>query len=1442
MDAPEKSCLVEGLTLELQLSLCTKASEVGRILQETTASVQLVLSLVPECVDGTALGHLLNTQYKLTDELAELFVTRAEAIDERTGRVDNALAWLNSLHIHSPLIARAQRNAKMLDQALMAGQQVPILREINRMDDDAIVEWVAGFGTEAAEVFPNSDSELHAAWNAWWTRNMMGAEMAEVVQQCSSWFDDAVLVAAVFAVGAPCSEYPAAVQTLEVLAERHGIKEKGSVELEDSALNVVNESTVPGIIDRLQNIDISALIAPGMALAHAVKLLGKLGHGTDIASLVGCQGNIRAQQRLLTQCTIYAQHEPFALHTLQSLCDLGLFGCLPADAAALTLLRGHLRRSQFEAARVLLDNDPPIADEAAVRDAIREAAQELFDNAETGCRDVGLLRDATQCLDLLTPMWKNDAGVRRERLLIDAAHLVWTLAPSGGSEPVLPIEIRLGSDPIALLRLVLSRSPGSYRKQRVVRELGAVLLTLSGDGNATASSDLQVHSASDALVVVVVLEAALAAEDYQFAYRATRLLIGARNVLSNCMAAVEESRARKFLLLKDNEVDLRMEVRAAEDAWRAAAQLAQRWSSGATSERQEVVSLALRLCPAAEIPALLLLWDCLQGTDGATPTVSTETQLHDLLIGQEPTASVEKVDPDTMHTFDSAILRRALQTAGPSSVDGQWSQLLIEWLVFSLTTDAQPTTPAAQRLCKRMEAEIVRTLAPNALAALRTRVLKQLDQRSFVRMQDFYAFYARCSTEEKSQAQVRAELAQRLAESPVSLTNLGFDQWVRLALAPATEPLPRPLPPAHVPSLLALSPLLARICVLPEVDTPGIQATAPESTELCSTLCLRLLLDSIREGDVEVLSLLLDDCVQNSTAKDLVLVAGTVAFDAEARNLPLGARRECADRCYKALSSANPGVQSQLNAACQFLGFLDELELLCDPYTPTPLSPQWVARFDSIASAGSEFCQQCFSLLEAMVVDGESTSVVCQTYIYARELLAQNGVEWTLGDVYASTLKNSMDTIDVIDMCERTLELCTTSHDDDAFRRVLDSLQDGLGKEMQNVIEDSGRDSNTRLGLLGVYDRYLQKQRPITDTGALRLRLLADKHWGIDDLGSQDSLTDLEARLACWRRLLAETPVKDCMAKLEALGKLLLEWAEETEDDAVETCLVQWLVRAIECECPELVLVAIGAACTRFTHAVGVRLFEAMEERAYEEPRLVQSLALVALAFPDQQWAEPCMGLVIHTMLSSEDIQDEPKREDEEDEDPWAIDDALQEETSVDNSEILHARQTILNSAELHIAIVARGYIAACVACPALLDALRYSLLRAALCSDGSRVLLDMSGGRDVLLCRALHALVDAGAELSALAWIYEFLDVPQFCRFAADVETVWQWLRHVDAVLGPAAAAAAADKESIAIGSIEEKSATRNIEEEAADAESTDAASGWEDDDLDLDADLENL
>ncbi|KAJ2078937.1 hypothetical protein H4R24_004124 [Coemansia sp. RSA 988] len=1440
MDDSRNPRLIDGLTLELQLSLCTQASEVGKLLKETALSLQLVLDLVPECVDGAALGHLLGTQYTLTEEAAHLLVARAEAIDQRTGRVDNALAWLNSLlHFESPLVARAQRNAEMVDRALMTGQQAPMLSEINQMDDDAIAEWVVGLGTKAANVLPSSDSKLHAAWNAWWTQNMMGAEMAEVVPKCSAWFDDTVLVAAVFAVGAPCSEHPAAAQTLAILAARHGVeKEANTVELGNSALKVVSESTVPGIIDRLQTISVDTFIAPGMALAHAMGLLSTLGHDTDMASLLACQGNVRTQQRLLTQCTIHAEREPFALHTLQSLCGLGLFSSLPADAASLTLLRGHLRRSQFDAARVLLENDPPIADGAAVCEAVRKAAQELFDNAETGCRDVGLVRDATQCLDLLDPAWQDDAAVRRERLLIDAAHLIWLLAPSGSAEPVTPIEIRLGSDPIALLRLVLSRSPGSYRKQRVVRELGAILLALSGNGKATASSDLQVHSASDALVVVTVLETALAAEDYQFAHRATRLLIGAREVLSNCMAAVEESRARKLLLLRDNAVDLRLEARAAEDAWRAAAQLAQQWSGGAAIERQEAVSLALRLCPAAEIPALLLLWDCLQGTGGATPEASAETQIHNLLIGEVPVVSVEEVEPDTMRTFDPAILRRALQAAGSGNVDGQRDKLLIEWLVFALTSDAQPSTPAAVRLCKRMENEIVRALAPNALEALRTRVLGQLDQRSFKRVQRFYTFYARCSAKDVDQAQMRAELAQRLEESPAPLKGLAFDQWVRMALAPTSEPLPQPMPPAHVPSLLALSPLLACIRALPDIDPPGIAGAAQESSVLCSALSLQILLDTIRKGDADVLSLLLDECVQNLMAKDLALVAETVAFDTEARSLPLGTRRECADRCYRTLSLEDPGIKSQLDSACLFLGFLDDLELLCDPYTSMPLSPLWVARFDKIADAGSEFGRQCFLLLRTMVTDDEPAYVVCQTYTYALELLARIGVEWNLGDVYADALKNSVDTTIVIDMCEKTLALCSTKRDDNAIGRVLGPLQDGLGKEMQHAVQDAVRDSNTRLELLDIYDRFLQSQQPITDMDALQLQLLADKHWGIADLGSRDSLADLEARLACWKRLLAETPAQECAARLEALGMLLLKWTEETEGDAVESCLVQWIVRAIEYGCPQLVLLAIGAARAQFTHVVGERLFEAMEERAHEEPSLVQPLALVALAFPDQQWAEPCMGLVIHTMLTSEGIQEELKQEEEE-EDPWAIDDALQEEAPIDNTEILCARQTILSSAELHIAIAMRGYIAACVACPTLLDAIRHTLLCAALCGNACRMLLGMAGGRDALLCRVLHALVDAGAELQALAWIYEFLDVPRAYRFAADVATVQQWLGHVDVLLG---AAGTVNTEPMATKSAEANAVARSVGEEVVDAESTDAASGWGDDDIDLDTDLENL
>ncbi|KAJ2909152.1 hypothetical protein GGI21_002168, partial [Coemansia aciculifera] len=825
----------------LKLSACADVAQISGILAQTPLDPLTIIANAPECVDVIDLADLLSKLAGLQGtknmQWTGACIARAEALDQWTGRLDWTVRWLERVKeqglyesTDARPLSRALRNAHVLESMVESGQHVGVsLSEINGLSQTDFVDWVMHECCARPELFPGletvsgyipEDAELRSAWNTWWSQNMLVAPqglMAALIQSHKTCFDYSVVLAAIYSVGGPCSSFNGAKLLLEAIAPALGVRGPDSgVFFEQPIYEMLENSSASEVRDALRAISddrVATVVGVGLAQVRAAETLNWFGLDVDIPTVMSCQGSASEQRRLLLRLLASAERHQDARadelslwSSLQQLYQMGLFSQLSLDDVKREYLRMLLNSEKFEEARLLVDAEPLFTDGAAVRQTACEAARELFDNANMCSMDKGAMKAARQCLDIVPDSQQQDSDVKRERALIEAAHLVWTLGASvlpffqshravmaeatkTTGSGIHPIEIRLAHDPYVLLKRVLDSYSGAYKKQRIVREIAGKLFEIAGfpatgdsspdpdHGNSTRR-DLGVRSISEGFVAAIMLQSAVDAGDYSEAYNFARQLVNARPILSKALRNVEAHRSAKLLVDGDG-ADSRqpVEVRAIEAIWTSSVNLARAWSAeggAAVVEKQlEVVSLALSLCPTSDIAELLRLWNTIQlktvGDDGQSAFANAPWELsasncsdpvervRRVLIGCPPSASkdsaksdVQAVSSESMRTFDPAIIKRCLRLAsasqplaGSAKLDQRCS-LLMTWLEFSLTTAKEPTSDTDMEYRRKVESAIVRRYPQAACETLATRVLPQIDSTNYEALEKFYALYARC--------------------------------------------------------------------------------------------------------------------------------------------------------------------------------------------------------------------------------------------------------------------------------------------------------------------------------------------------------------------------------------------------------------------------------------------------------------------------------------------------------------------------------------------------------------------------------------------------------------------------------------------------------------------------------------------------------------------------
>ncbi|KAJ2747505.1 Protein kinase domain-containing protein ppk32 [Coemansia sp. BCRC 34301] len=1492
---------------------------------------------------------------------------------------------------------RALRNAHVLGLMLELGRPVGLtLAIVNSMPQAEFVSWVMRECCADTELSPvlirvagymEGDAELRSAWNAWWAQNMLATPhslMPALIRSYPDCFDSSVVLAAVYLVVGPCSSLGSAKVALEAVASLLGVTSLGAgIEFEQPVYEILSGSSENEMCDALcalSDDEVAAVVNAGLAQIRAAEILACFGLDIDMPAMTACQGSGSDQHKLLLRLLASAERhqdaraEELSLwSSLLQLHGMKLLSQLSVNDVKQEYLRMLLSSEQFEEARMLLDAEPLFTENVVVRQTACEVARELFDNADMCSMDKGAMKAVRMCLDVVPGPCQQDPDVKRERALVDVVHLVWTLGASAlplfqsqraglaASGGIHPIEIRLAKDPYTLIKRVLDSYPGAYKKQRIVREISGKLFEIaalagapvtdcdSPDpdlGNATRR-DLGVRSISEGFIAALMLQSAVDAKDYTEGYNFARQLVNARSVLSKALRTVEAHRSARMLADVDSSGGMQpVEVRAVGAIWTSCVNLARAWSAqrsasntSAIENQQQVVSLALSLCPIGEIAELLRLWNAIQqkvvggsqsnaaSAPWTLPASSCDDpvmRVRQVLIGHQSSADNESassdaqsVDPESMRTFDPAIIMRCLRLTAASTarqsflqsvVPDQRCNLLMVWLEFALTTAKEPTSDTGVRYRQKVEADIVRNYPQAACDTLASRVLPQIDCTNYVAMEAFYTFYAACLESSgdvggSKQAQTRAVIIQSIKQSAV-LDGIDFAQLVRAMTAPKSEcrlKFGLILSETTAMPLVELAPDLVKLSYLPLVDScdshgpsSGGGVDAWSSSELTSKLCLWMLEDVLRSGlakaqdDGDSLSYLFQRLLAVSLSAlsgvaDLTELTGLVAFDSDiADALGLACRLEastwCLNRAAQTEDQSDLPSLVKLKGAHAYLVFLSEIETLRDPFTFTKLPSCWARAFDVASGAfvldgsgsGEDVCTQCLVVLGDMVADEVAAYFVCQAYMSTKRLVSQ----WEdsassipgLAQVYIRALcRVAGETSDadvafdeivarrVVAVAEPPLELCSFEYGDNALGEVLAQFRSEFGASLSDIVH--GKHPGVLLGnaaKLALLDLMTRLCSPdlhrvvsegddiseratkglgdIGDSDFLQFQLLADKLWGfaLPDSGGRD----YGQLSSAWLRLLelTDSQIASADGQVDTLVQLLVKWAgiglDVSRSEGCWAALLKWAVRNKR---PARVVVALVNYPGQFTPAVGALVFDEILDEVQGTPTMAASLAVLGLAYPDRSWAEQCMEHVIYVMISATieepvaiDQAQIPAAElavsgDEEEDDPWAIDDvplddehlattekvldsdALVHECSsaIDPEELALARDTILSSASLHLAIMIHGYVSACLASPPLLAALGDTLLRGQdrLQHKDCRALLSApmlarekhgSGIEPVheLFRRTVHTVADIGMGETALGWVYEFLGVPALYRYLYRKRTVAMWLAHLDRVV----------------------------------------------------------
>ncbi|KAF2824646.1 secretory pathway Sec39 [Ophiobolus disseminans] len=252
------------------------------------------------------------------------------------------------------------------------------------------------------------------------------------------------------------------------------------------------------------------------------------------------------------------------------------------------------------------------------------SAMHHYDNASNGNRTRGGMKRAAEIITAFAPHFSQSPRFQRTQALLSATHAMsfYSLILQHGV-PFQPVNIRVSSSPLSLIKKLLSQNKGSYTKlddlisigQNLVISMPATIMDDEAPAPLDASAIERKKAAAERRVIGMAIDAALEEDDFETAY--SYVVNRLRPSSPSPTPSISSQRFSFGSMDTDEQED------DAEDvAWKAALRAGRHDSSPSSSwshsaarpdlrrleQRMELLSQALLLAPPNRLEEVLSVW------------------------------------------------------------------------------------------------------------------------------------------------------------------------------------------------------------------------------------------------------------------------------------------------------------------------------------------------------------------------------------------------------------------------------------------------------------------------------------------------------------------------------------------------------------------------------------------------------------------------------------------------------------------------------------------------------------------------------------------------------------------------------------------------------------------------------------------------------------------
>jgi hypothetical protein len=262
---------------------------------------------------------------------------------------------------------------------------------------------------------------------------------------------------------------------------------------------------------------------------------------------------------------------------------------------------------------------------------VLSSAMHHYDNASNGNRNRGGMKRAADIISSFAPHFTSSSRFSRFQALLAATHAMsfYSLILQHGV-PFQPVNIRVSSNPLSLVRKLLAQNNGSYTKLDDLISIGQNLVTAmpasimdeeAGTMQLDASTIERRKATAERRVIGMAIEAALEEDDFETAYSYV-----VNRLTPTAPAPTPPTSSRRFSFSAIDSDEQEHEHEAEDVAWRAALRAGRynsspsssnTWSQAGTAarpdlrrleQRMELLSQALLLAPPNHLEEVLGVW------------------------------------------------------------------------------------------------------------------------------------------------------------------------------------------------------------------------------------------------------------------------------------------------------------------------------------------------------------------------------------------------------------------------------------------------------------------------------------------------------------------------------------------------------------------------------------------------------------------------------------------------------------------------------------------------------------------------------------------------------------------------------------------------------------------------------------------------------------------